>query len=69
MDYNAVMQLVGSLGFPIVCCCALFYTLEKQNERHKEEMDKVIESLNNNTLAISKLASKLGANDEAIFKY
>lgn len=60
MDYANIVQLIGSLGFPIVACCVLFYEMEKQNERHKEEMDKLTESLNNNTLALSKLTAKLG---------
>lgn len=25
MDINAISQLVGSMGFPIVACCAMFY--------------------------------------------
>lgn len=25
MDWNAIIQAVGSVGFPIVACCALFY--------------------------------------------
>ena len=27
MDYNAIGQLIGTLGFPIVACCALFWML------------------------------------------
>lgn len=25
MDWNAALQAIGSVGFPIVACCALFY--------------------------------------------
>lgn len=29
MDINALQQLIGSMGFPIACCCYLFYSNEK----------------------------------------
>ena len=59
MDVNTLIQLVSSLGFPIVCCGALFWKMVKTDEQHKEEMDKVTEALNNNTIALTKLSDKL----------
>lgn len=59
MDANAIIQLVGSLGFPIVMCGALFWRMVKSDEQHKEEMDKLSEALNNNTIAITKLSDNL----------
>ena len=59
MDANTITQLVGSLGFPIVACVALFWFMIKSNEQHKEEMNKLSEALNNNTLAITKLSDKI----------
>lgn len=29
MDANAIVSIVGSLGFPIVACCGLFYLYDK----------------------------------------
>lgn len=55
MDINAVSQLIGSLGFPIVACCAMFYSLNVQGKQHKEEIEKMSEALNNNTLALTEL--------------
>lgn len=60
MDVNTLIQLVSSLGFPIVCCGALFWKMVKTDEQHKEEIDKVTEALNNNTIALTKLSDKLG---------
>lgn len=60
MDVNTLIQLVSSLGFPIVCCGALFWKMLKTDEQHKEEMDKITEALNNNTIALTKLSDKLG---------
>ena len=59
MDANAIIQIVGSLGFPIVMCGALFWRQVKSDEQHKEEMDKLSEALNNNTQAIIKLSDTL----------
>lgn len=59
MDVNTLIQLVGSLGFPIVACGALFWRMVKSDEQHKEEMNKMSEALNNNTNAIVKLTEKL----------
>lgn len=59
MDANAIIQIVGSLGFPIVMCGALFWRQIKSDEQHKEEMDKLSEALNNNTQAIIKLSDNL----------
>ena len=59
MDVNSIIQLVGSLGFPIVACGALFWRMVKSDEQHKEEMAKMSEALNNNTSALVKLAEKL----------
>ena len=59
MDVNTIIQLVTTLGFPIVCCIALFWRMIKSDENHKEEMDKLSEALNNNTLAINKLNERL----------
>lgn len=60
MEVSTLIQLVSSLGFPIVCCGALFWKMVKTDEQHKEEMDKVTEALNNNTIALTKLSDKLG---------
>lgn len=59
MDANSIIQLIGSLGFPIVACGALFWRMIKSDEQHKEEMAKMSEALNNNTSALVKLTEKL----------
>ena len=63
MDANIIIQLVGSLGFPIVMCGALFWRMVQSDEQHKVEMDKLSEALNNNTIALTKLSDKLEKGD------
>jgi hypothetical protein len=56
---NLITQVIGSLGFPIVCCGALFWKLVKVDELHKEEMKAITEALDNNTKALTTLTTKL----------
>lgn len=55
MDFSTVSQLISSVGFPIAACVALFWQMNRESTQHKEEMDALKESLNQNTLAITKL--------------
>lgn len=59
MDLNAITGLIGSLGFPIVMCLILIFRMDKQDEQHKEEMDKITEALTNNTVALTNLTAKI----------
>lgn len=59
MDASFITSLISSVGFPIVMCLMLYNRMDRQDEQHKEEMQKLTESLNNNTLALTQLASKL----------
>lgn len=60
MDVGTVTQLVGSLGFPVVCCGALFWYLVKEKDAHKEEMEELRKSVEANTAAINSLCQHLG---------
>lgn len=63
MDVTMVTQLVGSLGFPIVCCGALFWYLVKEKEAHKDEMEELRKSVEANTTAINSLCQHLGGGN------
>lgn len=60
MDVTMVTQLIGSLGFPIVCCGALFWYLVKEKDSHKQEMEELRKSVEANTTAINLLCQHLG---------
>ena len=60
MDVTMVTQLIGSLGFPIVCCGALFWYLVKEKDAHKKEMEELRKSEEANTTAINLLCQHLG---------
>ena len=59
MDINGFTQLIGSLGFPIVMCVYLLWNQSKADEKHAEEMNKITEALNNNTLALTQLSERM----------
>lgn len=68
---NDIVQVISAVGFPIVAAlgCGFFVKWQyeqnmKQNEEmrkeHREEVSKMTEALNNNTLALQKLIDKIG---------
>ena len=59
MDVTQIMQAIGSLGFPIVACCALFYYLSKEQDVHKEEMNSMRDALDRNTTIMTELKEML----------
>lgn len=67
MGVNEILQLVSTLGFPIVCAVAMAWyvkymtdrnreEIDKLNMQHQQEMKEVTTALNNNTLALQKLS-------------
>lgn len=74
MEFNTIITAIGSLGFPIVACCAMAYFFAKVNDNyrndikelqkgHTEEMAKMTEAVNNNTLVIQKLIERMGKDE------
>lgn len=70
MEFNAIAELISTVGFPIVCFCACAWyvkyredkndeKIEKLNNMHDEENKRMTEALNNNTLALTKLTDTL----------
>lgn len=59
MDVNATTQLISSVGFPIALCVYMIYTMQKQSENHKSEINELSKTIENNTIAIVKLVEKI----------
>ena len=59
MNGADLLQLIGNYAFPIVACIALFWKLDKDQDRHKEEMDAIRASLDSNTRAVIELTASL----------
>lgn len=55
MDIQVIGQLVASLGFPIVACGAMFWMVNKQEERHGEEIRSLRQTIEDNTNVLASL--------------
>lgn len=71
-----IVQLISTVGFPIVVSLIMFYYVRDQgdknredvkalNEAHKEELLTVIDAINNNTVALTELKDSL-SNKEIV---
>ena len=67
---NDIVSIISAVGFPIVAAIGCGYFVKWQYEQnmkqmeeirkeHKEEVTKMTEALNNNTLALNTLINKL----------
>lgn len=65
-----LLTLIGNYAFPIVCCCALFWKMdkdqkaqndymEKRDELHRDEINSLRQSLDNNTQALLELKAHI----------
>lgn len=63
---QTIVQVVQSVGFPIVCCGALFWYMIKQRDVHKDEMDKMTTAINNNTQVLTQIITMLGGKDNDV---
>lgn len=72
---DTVVQMITTVGFPIVACLLMGWYVKYQTDayrtevkdmqkEHKEEITKVTEALQNNTLALQKLCDKLDNKGE-----
>ncbi len=70
-----VVQLISSVGFPIVACLGMGWYVKYQTDsyreevkdmqkEHKEEIQKMSDALNNNTAALQRLCDKLDGGED-----
>lgn len=50
-----IVTAISTVGFPIVMCLLMWYMNEKQDTRHKEEVDRMTEAVNNNTMVLQQV--------------
>lgn len=71
-----IISVIQSLGFPIACVVAMFVMWQQEVKAHDAEMEKMretlsaqnsatVDALNNNTLVLTKILSKLGLEDNS----
>lgn len=52
---NFIINSIGAVGFPIVMCLIIFWYLNEERKSHKEEMDTISKTIEENTKAIVEL--------------
>lgn len=55
MDVQVIGQLIASLGFPIVAAAAMFWMVNKNEERHKDELDSMRKTIDENTSVLASI--------------
>lgn len=55
MDVQVIGQLIASLGFPIVAAAAMFWMVNKNEERHKDEIGSLRKTIEDNTSVLTSL--------------
>ena len=66
MDITAITTLITTVGFPVVVCLAMMYYVKYLNDQHKQEIDKLSEALQNNTIVMQRLLDKLGGDEDGV---
>ena len=56
MEYtDAIVQIISTVGFPIACCCLMFWFLYKEQETHKMEMLELKDVIAKNNEVLASL--------------
>lgn len=63
MSIDDLLTAVSTVGFPIVLAFGLLYVVLMIFKAYREDVDKLKEALNNNTLVLQKLIDKLDKDD------
>ena len=67
---NEIANLVGSLGFPIVCvgACAYFiwFIIRSEREENQKREEKYIETINNFSVVMEKVNENLINNNKRL---
>lgn len=70
MNMSELMTVISSVGFPVVACLGLGWYVKyitdnnnkevaEMRKEHQDEISKVTEALNNNTLALQRLCDRI----------
>ena len=59
MDANVILSAIGSVGFPIVACCALFYLYDKTISKLTSTLDKVTTTLDKMDNTLERVMDKI----------
>lgn len=59
-----IVNAISTVGFPIAMCLILSYEIKGMTESHKEETNALKDALNNNTVVLEKILTKLDLDEK-----
>lgn len=59
VNTDVITTMISTVGFPIVCCGAMFWLTNQLRQEHREESAKFTEAIERNTMVLQKLTDKL----------
>lgn len=69
MNSSEIVSLVGSLGFPIVCCMAMFWYINKTMKEFSDKLEESIASLTKSLTESTTATSQLVTTVELLAKF
>lgn len=70
-EVSAMVQIISTVGFPICMCIVMGYYIKYLNDQHKNEIEELnsthktetqelTKTIENNTIVMEKLSTKIG---------
>lgn len=59
-----VTALLGNYAFPMVACICMALYVKEMQKQHSDEVAKLRDVLERNTIVLEKLATKIGRDDK-----
>lgn len=57
MEITQIIEIVSSVGFPIVMCLILIHYMKQENEKHDNEVKHLTDTINSNTKVLAELCT------------
>lgn len=59
-----ILNIISSVGFPIAACIAMAIYIKQRDTKHEQEVDKLRQSIDNNTKVMTELIFYLKGGDK-----
>lgn len=63
-----IVNVISTVGFPIAMCLILLYEIREMSKSHQEETNALKDALNNNTIVLEKILTKLDLDEKGVDK-
>lgn len=54
LEMETVIQLIGSVGFPIVCCIYMMWYVKDSSDKHRQEITDINEKYHNDIVELTE---------------